>query len=164
MTNKLTKNITYCGLFIAISIVGAMFPVYGSIAFDSLAGFFAALFLGPSAGAIVCGLGHIGTAAINGFPYSLPLHILVMIGMAIAGYSFGFIYRKINWLLAIIIAILINGPILTLMTVPVTTFLGIEPGGWMLFKILLPTLTLVSAINIVFAYIIFKVIGKRNFK
>lgn len=52
------SKLTYGGVLIALSAVGALIKISGTIALDSMPGFFAALFLGPSAGAIVGGLGH----------------------------------------------------------------------------------------------------------
>ncbi len=56
---KTTVNLVMVALFCALSAVGANIKIMGSIAFDSLPAFLAAILMGPAAGAIVGALGSI---------------------------------------------------------------------------------------------------------
>lgn len=166
-TSETTHNIrsitkiTYCGMLIGLSAIGAMIKVSGSIAFDSMPGFFAALFLGPWAGAIVAGLGHLLTALTSGFPLTLPMHLFLVIEMALFAYLFGVIYKKSGGIVASIVAIALNGPISSLIVVPLSIMLGLPLNGWALFSVVILPLTLASAANVLLALLIFKVLNKR---
>jgi riboflavin transporter len=93
-----TKFIVLMGLFIAMSVVGGYVkipnPVTSSVAFDSLPAFLAALVLGGIPGAIVGFLGHMATAAVGGFPLTLPIHLFIGLQMAIIMLIFSFVAKK----------------------------------------------------------------------
>lgn len=155
-----TKKLVIMALFIAISFLGANIKIMGSIAFDSMAGFLGALILGPVYGAIIGALGHFLTAATSGFPYSLPVHLIVMADMAVTMFLFGIIYNnlcKINKYLGIVIAsivgILINGPISILILLPIM-------GKAMVAMI--PILCLAAFFNILIAYILYKFLSRNE--
>lgn len=154
-------KIVYCAMLIALSMVGALIKIQGSIAFDSMPGFFAALFLGPAAGALVAGIGHFLSAMTSGFPFTLPMHIIVTVEMAAFAFAFGWFYRRTNGIIASIVAVILNGPIAALIVVPTSTFFGLEFSGWPLFYFLLPTLTIASAANVFLACIVYKALEKR---
>ncbi len=154
-------RLTYCGMLIGLSAVGAMIKVSGSIAFDSMPGFFAALFLGPVEGAIVASLGHLLTAATSGFPMTLPMHIFLVIEMGLIAYLFGAIYKKRGGIVASVIAIVLNGPVGTLIAVPLSIIFGLPFSGWALFSALIVPLTLASAANVLLALLVFKALNKR---
>ena len=84
-------------VFSALSVVGSFIhppsPIQ-TVAFDSLPGFFAALYFGSYEGALVCGIGHVATSIINGLPLGL-VHLLISFGMALSGGVMGLI-NKIN--------------------------------------------------------------------
>lgn len=160
-TNR-TKEITYTAMLIALSAVGSMIKIQGSIAFDSMPGFFAALFLGPSIGAIVAGLGHLLTALTSGFPLTVPMHIITAFEMALFVFLFGWIYKKSNGIVASFVAIILNGPVGAFITVPISIFLRLPFKGWALFYVLVTPLTIASTVNIILAYLLFKVFGKKN--
>ncbi len=153
-----TLRLTYCGLLIAVSAVGALIKIQGSIAFDSLPGFFAALFLGPGYGALVAGLGHGLTALTSGFPLTLPMHLVVGLEMALFGFIFGWVYRKSNVIIAAIIAVLLNGPLAALLTVPFSQLLRLPFNGWPLFYVIIVPLTVASLANVVLACSVYKFI------
>ncbi|MFA5523111.1 MAG: ECF transporter S component [Tissierellales bacterium] len=155
-------RLTYCGMLIALSAVGAMIKISGSIAFDSMPGFFAALFLGPMEGAIVAALGHLLTAATSGFPMTLPMHIFLIIEMGLIAYVFGHIYKKRGGgIVASIVAIVLNGPIGTLIAVPLSVVIGLPLNGWPLFSALIVPLTLASVANVLLALLVFKALNNR---
>lgn len=154
-------RLTYCGMLIGLSAVGAMIKVSGSIAFDSMPGFFAALFLGPWSGVVVAGLGHLLTALTSGFPLTVPMHLLLAVVMGLFAYIFGAFYRKRGGTIASIIAITLNGPISALIVVPTSIILGLPLNGWALFSVVILPLTLASAANVLLALLVFKILNKR---
>jgi uncharacterized membrane protein len=97
----------------ALSVVGSFIHPPGpipSVAFDSLPGFFAALYFGAQDGALVCGIGHIITSVINGFPLGI-LHLPIALGMAVAGGMIGLVnYTNERWgyVAAVPVGIVIN--------------------------------------------------------
>lgn len=154
-----TKNLILCALFIAISFVGANIKIMGSIAFDSMAGFLGALVLGPAYGAAIGALGHFLTALTSGFPLTLPVHIIVMLDMALTMFAFAATYkvlRKRNLGLAVITAsivgVVINAPISLLMVYPL--MIKVMPKEEIVG--LAPVLTLAAALNVVIAFLIYK--------
>ena len=76
-----TVKLVYISTLIAISFIGSLIKIQGTIALDSMAGFFAALFLGPLSGALVGSMGHLLTALTSGFPLTLPIHLIVALQM-----------------------------------------------------------------------------------
>ena len=96
-------------IFCALSAVGARMTIFSSVALDSLPAFLAAMLLGGPEGAVVGAAGHMLTAALSGFPYTLPLHLVIAAEMAGICYFGGFLTRKIRapfWLVAVITFIL----------------------------------------------------------
>ncbi len=162
ITRKATSlKLVYCAMLIGLSAVGALIKIQGSIAFDSMPGFFAALFLGPAAGALVAGIGHFLSAMTSGFPLTLPMHLIVTVEMALFSFTFGWVYRKSNGIVACIVAIILNGPVASLIAVPTSVLLGLPFSGWPLFYFVLPILSLASAANVILAYIVYKALEKR---
>jgi len=112
MSNR-TRKLTFLGIMLALSAVLSFIPIpgYPTTSFDSLPGYFVAIFINPLYGGIVALLGHVVTAFIHGMPLSIIGHIIVSISMFIAAYSFGFIFRKGNAffiIMAVVIAALLN--------------------------------------------------------
>lgn len=163
MINNLnkTRKISILGFLIALSYIGSLVKIQGSIALDSLPGYFAALFLGPIEGFLVAGLGHILTALTSGFPLTIPMHIIVALQMSIYGYLFGYLYMKFNKIVTITVTIILNGPISALLSVPISSILKLPLSGWNLFNIIIIPLTIASIVNIVLAYLLFKLVKKR---
>ena len=89
-------------MLIALSAVGAVIKLFGTVALDSMPGYFAALSLGGWYGAIVISLGHIFTALTSGFPLGVAVHFYIAIQMAVYAYLFKFVYEKSNSFLAVI--------------------------------------------------------------
>ncbi|MTI46581.1 MAG: ECF transporter S component [Firmicutes bacterium] len=166
MSIKISSNtrLAYIAMLIALSAVGSLIKIQGSIAFDSMPGFFAALFLGPVAGALVAGIGHFLSALTSGFPYTLPMHLIVAAEMALFAFIFGWVYRRSNGIIASIVATILNGPVAALVVVPTSIFFGLPFNGWPLFYLLLPTLTIASAANVILAYVVYKGINRRMIK
>lgn len=158
---KSTTKLVYVALLVALSFIGSLIKIQGSIALDSLPGFFSALFLNPALGALVAALGHILTAMTSGFPLTIVIHIIIMTMMALAAYVFGVIYKKYNIVIASIIAILLNSVVELLILMPITKWLGFPLSGWAFFLAMIGPLTLASAVNIILAGVVYELIGKR---
>lgn len=161
MTRSTTVKMVYCAMLIALSAVGALIKIQGSIAFDSMPGFFAALFLGPWAGALVAGVGHFLTALTSGFPLTLPMHLIVAVEMALFAFIFAWVYRKSNGIVASIVATILNGPVAALIAIPTSIALGLPFNGWPLFYFIITPLTIASAANVILAYIVYKAMEKK---
>ncbi|MBU5485604.1 ECF transporter S component [Clostridium sp. MSJ-11] len=158
-----TKKLVLTALFIALSFVGSNLKVMGTIAFDSMPGFLGALMLGPVYGAIIGGIGHFLTALTSGFPLSLPVHLITMIGMAVTMTAFTFVYKFVGrknqlagMVLSTIVGVIINGPltllVLTPLLLPVMGKAGILG--------LVPVLSLVAAINAIVALLVYKLLPR----
>lgn len=154
------KVITRSGLLIALSAMGAMIKIQGTIAFDSMPGYFAALFINPVAGGFVAALGHLLTSITSGFPLTFPMHLMLTLVMGLIAYVFGILLKKTNSIVAITVAILLNGPVATYASAMTAKVLGIPFNGAAMFYALVVPLTVASAVNIILAYIIFKIIKK----
>jgi uncharacterized membrane protein len=97
--------------FSALSVLGSFIHPFPSavptLALDSAPGFFAALYFGPFDGFFVTGIGHVATAVINGLPLGI-LHAPIALGLAIAGWTVGFINRKWHFFPAVAAGVAIN--------------------------------------------------------
>lgn len=156
------KVLTRSGLLIALSAIGAMIKIQGTIAFDSMPGFFAALFIGPTAGGFVAALGHLLTAFTSGFPLTIPMHIMLTLVMGLIAYAFGVLGNKTNGIVACTVATLLNGPVATFIAAITAKIIGMPFNGTAMFTALVIPLTVASAANIVLAYVIFKIIDKKR--
>ena len=123
----LVKNIVVIAIFAAASAALGLIKLpspIGSVALDSLPGFFSAAYFAPWVGAIVGGVGHLLSAATAGFPLG-PVHIIVALQTFAWCFIFGWIVRKIDrpWALGIasIVVILLNAvasPIMLVLLFP----------------------------------------------
>ncbi len=152
------KSIVLLGLFIALSFIGSNIKILSSIAFDSMPAYLTAILIGPISAAIVAVLGHLLTAMTSGFPLSLPVHLIISLSMAItmvATYLAFKLLRKNNFYIAALISILVgtifNGPISCLVLLPML--------GKMVYA-LIPTLTVVSAVNVLSAFMVYYFLPK----
>jgi uncharacterized membrane protein len=151
MTSRgMRENLVVLAVFTAASAVGGIVKVpspLGSIALDSLPGYFAAAYYGPIVGGLIGSLGHLASAATAGFPLGL-LHLGVCVQMFAWCALYGFVVRALNktwgvWL-ATGVAIVLNGLVAPFLLVP----LGLPIG---LAKTLLLFLTIAAAANVVLA-------------
>jgi len=103
-------------VFCALSVIGSFIHLPGpiqTVAFDSAPGFFAALYFGPLDGAAVCGIGHLATSIVNGFPLGI-LHLPIALGLACAGAAIGLVKMKLNAILGLGVGIIINTALVVL--------------------------------------------------
>ena len=98
------------GFLLALSVLGSYIKLGpSSIAFDAMSGFVAALLMGPAAGALICGLGHVAVAAATGFPLTLPFHLAVAAAMAGVGALGGMAARRFGLLAGAAAVVVANG-------------------------------------------------------
>ena len=155
-----TRNLVLMALFIALSFVGAQLKIFSTIAFDSLPAFLATLLMGPVYGAIIAIIGHLLTALTSGFPMTLPVHLVIALGMGVtmvaAWFTFIFTKKVSNdfWALLafVVIAGVFNGPVLLLLCSPLLVPMLTWPGliGMM------PLLGMVGGLNALIAAGVYK--------
>lgn len=158
MLNQKTKALTLSAIFVALSFIGAGIKLpspTGTVAFDSAPGYMAALFLGPSYGALTSSLGHIFTSMNAGFPLSAPIHLLIAIEMAFFVAVFAIIAKR-NLTLAVITATLLNG---VLAPASLLLFPGFGRG---FFTAIVIPLTVASALNLLLAALVYSLIKKTK--
>ena len=167
-TKKLnTKTLVLTALFVALSLVGSNIKIFGTIAFDSLPGFLAALLLGPVYGAAIGFLGHLFTALTSGFPLSVPLHMVIAITMAITMLGYGYTYKALKNKTSATVSLAVTGIVGTVLNGPVSLAFSMGTLALMAGKeaamgllAMLPVLVLGSVANIVISIIVFMSLEK----
>jgi len=149
------KRVAIIAVFMALSAVGAMIKIpspIGTIGLDSCAGYFCALAFGGVEGMIVIAIGHILSAAVVGFPLSIPIHIAVAATMAIWALIFRFIGRKgnVGMAIAVVVAAMLNAFGSGLLLIPV--------GGVGLYVANMIPLLVAAAANAVLAAIAYSAV------
>ena len=161
-----TKTLVIVALFIALSLIGSYLKIFGTIAFDSLPAFLAALILGPVYGAAIGFLGHLFTAVTSGFPLSVPMHIVIAATMALTMLGFGYAYKILDGripaagvlVLTGVVGVLLNGPVSLAFSIGMMTVLiGAEVAMGLIA--LLPILTIAAVLNVVISIILYKSLG-----
>ncbi|MEG0377480.1 MAG: ECF transporter S component, partial [Eubacterium sp.] len=150
-----TQILVYAALLIALSYLGSMLKIAGSVALDALPAYFGALMFGGPVGAVVGAVGHLFSAGLSGFPLGLPMHLLVAACMALACFAYAFFNKKTNLVTASVIAIFINGVVMTFLSGVLAVILGIAPTimGFVI-PMLLPLL-IASTVNVVIAALLY---------
>ena len=95
------KRASLLAMFIALSVVGAIFKMpsaVGSIALDAFPALIAAVLIGSRSGALIASFGHLLSALIVGFPLG-PMHVFIAAEMAALVWLFGKLYeaKKTKW-------------------------------------------------------------------
>lgn len=106
-----SRKISFFAMFVALSVVGGLIKIpapVASVALDSCPALVAAGLLGPAAGALVAGFGHLAAAGTGGFPLG-PLHILVALEMMGIVWLFGKLYERRKRGQAIAVFSFLNG-------------------------------------------------------
>ncbi len=152
-----TIRVAAMAIFTALAVVGSYLTIpspIASLAFDSCAGFFVALYFGLYEGAFVCGVGHIATAVVHGFPFGW-LHLPIALAMALAGVSIALavkMNKKWGYIPGIVAAVIIN----TVVVFPLAPWLG----GWVGAVALVPSLVFAASVNAAIAAVAY--IGVRG--
>ncbi|SHI92088.1 alpha-ribazole transporter [Dethiosulfatibacter aminovorans DSM 17477] len=160
---KSTESLVYLAVLIALSYIGSLIKIGpgGSIALDSMPAFFAALLMGPSAGAVVGFIGHLLTAATGGFPFTIPIHFIVAFEMAAICWIFGIMAERMNIVIPAVTATVLNGVVATFISVYAMELMGVVPSAIGMFKMLVGPLTIVSAVNVVLAVVLYRILRDR---
>lgn len=95
-----TRRLALYGLLVALTVIGANVKVMGSVAFDAAPAFLGTLLLGPVGGAVLGAVGHFVSAALAGFPFSVPVHLVVAVLMALTMYGYGRAFQRFHDLTA----------------------------------------------------------------
>lgn len=153
------RKLAIMAIFIALSAVGALIRIpspVGTVALDAAPGFFVALGFGGWMGAVVALVGHLLTAAITGFPLTLPVHLVIGVGMGACAWVFGWLGRKgtAGLVAGFVLALLINSPVLALIMLPM--------GGWALYIATVPSLAVGAAVNLAIATIAYLPLRKTR--
>lgn len=155
---KLKKTVML-SMFIALCFVGAVIKLpspTGTVALDALPAFLAASLLGPVPGAVTGLMGHLMTAASAGFPLTPPVHLLIGVQMAVIVSIYGFLFKNVNRVIAVIIAVLLNG-------VGAPAVLMLLPGfGAAFFTAMVLPLCVGSLINVLLAYMVHVALEKSR--
>jgi hypothetical protein len=106
---------------------------------------------GPADGAAVCGIGHVATSIVNGFPLGV-LHIPIALGLALAGAATGWFNRKFGLLPGAGIGVFIN-TILIVIAIPAM--------GWQATLSFLPFLAFAAIINALVASVAYRSLKDR---
>lgn len=151
------KRLSIIAIFIALSAVGALIKIpspVGTIGMDSAPGFFSALAFGGLTGAIIIASGHLLTAAVAGFPMTIPIHLYVAVQMALWAVVYRWVNEKLGLIPAVIVGIILNGVVSSFAMLP---FMGM--GGVMG---LMPFLIVGAALNVIISAVAYKAIkGSR---
>ncbi|MBR0598236.1 ECF transporter S component [Sinanaerobacter chloroacetimidivorans] len=144
------KRISIMAIFIALSAVGAMIKIpspIGSIGLDSCPGYFCALAFGSAEGAIIIAIGHLLSAAVVGFPLTIPIHLAVAVCMGILAVIFRLIGRKgtAGLVVSVVAIALLNSFGVGLLLLPL--------GGWGLYLANIVSLLVAAAVNTIIAAI-----------
>jgi uncharacterized membrane protein len=160
---KSTESLIYLAMLIALSYIGSLIKIGpgGSIALDSMPAFFAALLMGPVAGSVVGFIGHMLTAMTGGFPFTLPIHLIIAAEMAGICWIFGLMGERLNIVIPTITAIILNGVVATFISAYAMELMGVVPSAIGLFKVLVGPLTIVSAVNVVLAVVLHRILKDR---
>jgi len=165
-TQKPLIALVFCAILIALSFALSYVRIPGTtIALDSLPALFGALLLTPRHGAAIGALGHLFTAMLGGFPYTLPVHLITAAMMALCVFLFGLLYQRLSGkrpvtasIIAGGVAVAVNGPVAVLALSPL--LLGMM-GGWPGLIAFLWLLTAAAAVNVVIAFAVYIPLAKR---
>lgn len=152
---KLNK-LVLMAVLIALSVIGSTFKVFSTVAFDSLPAYLAAILLGPLAGGIIGGLGHLITALTVGFPLGVPVHLITILAMVVTMGVFGYAYRKL--VLPSYLKVLVLGLVGWLFNAVLPLVLLIPIAGQGLFMAFILPLTLATLANLYLALILAQVL------
>lgn len=158
-----TREMVLSGLMIAIAVILSMplFKIMGSIGLDAMPAFFSAATISPMMGGFVGAIAHMISAAFTGFPFSLPVHLAVALVMFLTCFLYGYTRAKFNRYLAVIVGIVMNGPVNLFVAAMLSKALGMEFAGMMMFTILIGPLTLAASVNVIVAEVLTSLIGDR---
>ncbi len=156
------KEMVTGAMLMALAVVLSypMFKILGSIGIDAVPAYFGAAFIGPMVGGLVGGFAHIISAMLTGFPYTLPVHIAVMLMMFVTCYIYGVVREKTNRYIASVVGVILNGPITLFVSAYMSQFLGLEFAGMAMFTFLFGPLLIASIVNVVIAEVLYSILSQ----
>lgn len=172
MTKNKSKVRTLCiaGVLVALSLILANVKLFQSIALDAMPAFLGAMLISPIMGAVIAALGHFFSALLSGFSLTLPMHIIIMMEMFIVVYIFGKLYNKevekssSKWgIVAVVTGIILNGPVSIAISGVAAEFFGMMTAMQFIAMMIVP-LTIASAVNVILAYALGRILKNANFK
>lgn len=170
LRNNKIRNLCLAGVLIGLSIILANFKIFQSIALDSMPAFLGAIIINPLVGGAIGVLGHFFSAMFSGFSLTLPMHIIIMVEMFVVVNIFGMLYHKGEVkssekikILAVVLAILLNGPVSIAISGVAAEFIGMMTAMQFIIMMIVP-LTLASAVNIILAYALGRILKHGNIK
>lgn len=128
--------------------------IVGTIGLDSAPGFFSALAFGSFEGAVVIALGHLLTAAVVGFPLTIPVHLVIAVLMALWAICYRWVHKKVGLIPAMIAAIILNGVL--------SSFIMLPMGGMAAVLGVMPFLVIGSAINVILSGLAYKALKSSS--
>lgn len=149
---KKNKKMILIALFIAISYIGALIKLPGSmstIALDSFAGYLGGLILGSVYGAFIAMFAHLVVSMTAGFPLSLVVHIIISLMMFISVFAYSKLSKKYSIFIGSIVGIILNGVIMPL-ALMIFPFMD---RGFLIS--LIPILTIASVTNIILSNVLY---------
>ena len=149
------RKMARVALFIALSVLGGwiVFPSpLGTVALDSVPGYFLVLFAGQLEGGLVLTIGHLLSAFKAGVPLG-PIHLLIAVIMFGCGIAFYQLVKRSNAIIAVGITTLLNGVVANLILIPLL--------GTGFFLSMSPVLSLASLVNISLAYGLYSLLKDR---
>jgi len=151
-----TRDVVLIGVFIALSYVLSFIKFQGSISLDSAPAFLAVFLFRDYKGAIIGSVGHLMSASMAGFFFTLPVHIVIAIFMFVMLYLAAFIARKFNLVLTAGIIFMFNTFIL-----PVATFISFPVDAYAGFVVALAPAVI---LNLIIAAALYKPVGGVLFR
>ena len=148
-----TVRLARMAVLVALSAAGANLKIpalTGTPALDSAPGYFAALALGAGEGAAVAGVGHLLTALTAGFPLTVPIHLLIALGMAGCAAAVAAVARRLGLCWACAAGVIVNGAVFPALFIP---WFGVP-----FFAAMVVPLLVASALNLGLAALAYEVV------
>ena len=149
-----SKKIAWCGLGIALTVIGSMIKIpaiVGSVGLDAFTGLVIAGLGNIGMGAWIAAIGHLLSALLTGFPLG-PFHLLIALEMALCVFVYGIFYKAGKTTIAAVAFWIGNALISPL------PFIFIM--DWTFFIAIVPSLMIGSALNVIIAQIFLRFIRK----
>ncbi len=152
------RRLTRSGLLIALCVVGSMIKIptpLGTPSLDAVPGYLSALAYGGLEGAVVIALGHLITTLYSGAPLGLPIHLVIVLGMAACAAVTSWSFRRYGYGVAMALAWTINSLVLPAIFIVIPRF------GWGMYLLSVSALAPAAALNVGVAALVHRMIRRR---
>ncbi|EHO49978.1 ECF transporter S component [Lentilactobacillus kisonensis] len=152
------KRVVLAAMLLALCVIGANVKIMGSVAFLPAPAFLGAILLGPIFGGFLGVFGHLVSAALAGFPLTLPIHLIIAVAMGICMLVFGWLRQRLGKetikgvIIADIVGYAINVPIELVLMYPL-----LKQAVYVYFV----PLTIATILNLIVCEIIYAALPKR---